>query len=144
MNNSKKFNSNIAIKIKDFSCFYKTTVDKASVDHVSLEIPEKAVYALIGPSGCGKSTLLRSINRMNDIYDGFRTEGLIEIDGENILEKKVNLQKLRSRVGMIFQKPTVFPVSIFENIAFGLRAHGINKSSDIARIVEESLKKAAL
>ena len=112
--------------------------------NISMEINENEVTALIGPSGCGKSTFLRSINRMNDLIDTFRLEGEIELDGKNIYRKKENVDKLRKKIGMVFQKPNPFPKSIYENVAFGLRIQGINKKSILDDVVEQSLKQAAL
>lgn len=111
---------------------------------VSLDIPEKQVTALIGPSGCGKSTFLRCLNRMNDLIPGTRTEGRITLDNEDITATTADIVQLRRRVGMVFQKPTPFPKSIFENVAYGLRVNGIKNESLIADKVEESLRRAAL
>ena len=111
---------------------------------ITMDIDEHQVTALIGPSGCGKSTFLRTINRMNDLIDTFHLDGEVLIDGKNIYRKKENVDKLRKRVGMVFQKPNPFPKSIYENIAFGLRIQGINKKSVLDDVVEHSLKQAAL
>ncbi len=111
---------------------------------ISLEIPANMVTALIGPSGCGKSTFLRCINRMNDLIDGSRLAGKIQIDGEDIYEKSVDVVELRKEVGMVFQKPNPFPTSIYDNVAYGPRIHGIKKKSELDHLVESSLKKAAL
>jgi len=112
--------------------------------NVSFKIPEKKITALIGPSGCGKTTLLRCFNRMHDLYPGNRYEGQILLDGENILDPKYDLIKLRMRVGMVFQKPTAFPMSIFDNVAYGLKLKGIKNKSELEDRVEKALKDAAL
>ena len=111
---------------------------------VGLKVEPNRITALIGPSGCGKSTLLRVFNRMNDLIEGVRTEGRIIIDAENILSPKINLVMLRKKVGMVFQRPNSFPLSIFENIAFGLKIHGIKKPSVLQEVVEKSLKAVLL
>ena len=117
---------------------------KQALKSIDMAIPEKRVTAYIGPSGCGKSTLLRCFNRMNDLYDNVRVEGSIALHGQNIYEKSVNVADLRRRVGMVFQKPNPFPKSIYENVAYGLRLQGINKRRILDRVVERSLKSAAL
>src|SRR5687768_1877386 len=111
---------------------------------ISLSIKENTVTAFIGPSGCGKSTFLRALNRMNDYIDTFRLDGKIEIDGKNIYGKKVKVEELRQKVGMVFQKPNPFPKSIFENVAYGLKIQGNNDKEFIVDRVEKSLKQAAL
>ena len=111
---------------------------------VSLTFPERQVTALIGPSGCGKSTFLRCLNRMNDLIPGTRTEGLITLDKEDINAPNFDVVNLRRRVGMVFQKPTPFPKTIFENVAYGLRVNGLRDESLIAEKVELSLRRAAI
>ena len=111
---------------------------------VSLTIEANTVTAFIGPSGCGKSTFLRLINRMNDYIDGFRKTGTILIDGEDIYDKKVRVEELRKKIGMVFQKPNPFPKSIYENVIYGLRIQGINKKSILDETVERSLRRAAI
>lgn len=111
---------------------------------INLQIEKNTVTALIGPSGCGKSTFLRLFNRMNDLIDGVKIEGLCLIDGKDIYSREVKIDDLRKRVGMVFQKPNPFPKSIFENVAFGLRVNGISHKSFIEERVERSLKQAAL
>lgn len=111
---------------------------------INLKVEEHEVVAFIGPSGCGKSTFLRLFNRMNDLIPGTRLEGAIEIDGQNIYDKKVNVDELRKHVGMVFQRPNPFPKSIFENVAYGLRVNGVKDKDFIAQRVEETLKGAAL
>jgi len=111
---------------------------------ISLSVKENTVTAFIGPSGCGKSTFLRSLNRMNDYIESFRKKGKIFVDGKEIYEKKVRVEELRRKVGMVFQKPNPFPKTIFENVAYGLRIHGVNDKYEINETVEKSLKQAAL
>jgi phosphate transport system ATP-binding protein len=119
--------------------------DKHAINEVSIEILERAVTAFIGPSGCGKSTFLRCINRMNDTIESARVSGRIEIDGEDIYADDVDVVLLRARVGMVFQKPNPFAKTIYENIAYGPRIHGIARArADLDQIVETSLKKAGL
>ena len=111
---------------------------------VSVGFAENAVTALIGPSGCGKSTLLRTLNRMYSLYPGQRAEGRVLLDGEDVLSARTNLSALRARVGMVFQKPTPFPMSIFDNVAYGVRLYERLSKADMADRVEESLRRAAL
>ncbi|MBL4784799.1 MAG: phosphate ABC transporter ATP-binding protein [Cohaesibacteraceae bacterium] len=119
--------------------------DKQALFDVNLEVPEKQVTALIGPSGCGKSTFLRTLNRMNDTIDICRVAGDITLDGQDIYDPKVDVVELRARVGMVFQKPNPFPKSIFENVAYGPRIHGIGQNKiEIEEIVVNSLQKAGL
>jgi phosphate transport system ATP-binding protein len=119
--------------------------EKQALFDVSVDIPEKSVTSFIGPSGCGKSTFLRCINRMNDTIPICRVEGNIEIDNTNIYERGLDVVQLRARVGMVFQKPNPFPKSIYDNIAYGPRIHGLARSkTDLDQIVESSLKKAGL
>ncbi len=134
--------NDVKIQARDVSIFYG---DKQALFDVSLDIPERSVTALIGPSGCGKSTFLRSINRMNDTIEGCRMKGVIEIDGENVYQKSVDPVLLRARVGMVFQKPNPFPKSIFDNVAYGVRIHGLaNSRPELEEIVQTSLEKAGL
>ncbi|MGB2180436.1 MAG: phosphate ABC transporter ATP-binding protein PstB, partial [Porticoccaceae bacterium] len=119
--------------------------DKQAIQDVSVDIAKNEVIAMIGPSGCGKSTFLRSLNRMNDTVDGCRVEGEVLLDGDNIYQQNLDVVELRARVGMVFQKPNPFPKSIFENIAYGPKIHGLADSRvDLDEIVEDSLKKAGL
>ena len=111
---------------------------------ISLEIPEKRVTAFIGPSGCGKSTFLRCFNRMNDLIDGVRIEGQVRIGGQDIYARDVDVIELRKNVGMVFQKSNPFPKSIYENVAYGLRLHGLKAKSELDARIEESLQGAAL
>jgi phosphate transport system ATP-binding protein len=111
---------------------------------ITMDFPRNLVTALIGPSGCGKSTLLRCLNRMNDLIDDVRTTGSIVLDGQNILDPALDVIELRRRVGMVFQRPTPFPKSIYENVAYGLRIAGINQRAILDETVEKSLRRAAL
>ncbi len=129
----------IAVELRDVSAFYGSF---QAVDRISLPIPKNRVTALIGPSGCGKSTLLRCLNRMNDLIPGARVEGEIRFEGRNLIDPTVDAVGVRRRIGMVFQKPNPFPKSIFENVAFGARINGF--SGDMDRLVEDSLRRAAL
>jgi len=127
---------------RDVNVFYGA---KQALFDVSLDIPERSVTALIGPSGCGKSTFLRCVNRMNDTIEGCRVEGSITLDGNDIHDPSLDVVELRARVGMVFQKPNPFPKSIFENVAYGPRIHGLaHTKADIEEIVISSLKRASL
>lgn len=126
--------------IKDLDLFYG---DFQALKKISMHIPEKEITAFIGPSGCGKSTLLKSLNRMNDLVEGCKITGTLLLDGEPVNQMK-NVNLLRKRVGMVFQKPNPFPMSIYDNVAYGPRTHGIRKKSELDAIVEDSLKKAAI
>jgi phosphate transport system ATP-binding protein len=112
--------------------------------NITMEIPPCAITAIIGPSGCGKSSFLRLLNRMNDIIVGVKVEGDVRLDGFSIYDKSVDVVDLRKRVGMVFQKPNPFPMSIYDNVAFGPRQHGKNKRSELEEIVEKSLHRSAL
>jgi len=129
------------IRIEDLSVFYGAV---HAVKHVNLEIATKDITALIGPSGCGKSTFLRAINRMNDLIPTARVEGRIWIDGLDANAPDTDVVELRKRVGMVFQRPNPFPKSIFDNIAYGPRIHGITRKDELEQIVEESLTRAAI
>ncbi len=129
------------IEAKNVNLFYK---DFQALKNISMSMTENSVTALIGPSGCGKSTFLRIFNRMNDLIDGVRIEGDIRIQGKDIYAKGLDIDELRKKVGMVFQKPNPFPKSIFENVAYGLRVNGINHKNYIEETVERSLKQAAL
>jgi len=111
---------------------------------VTVEIPARQITALIGPSGCGKSTFLRCLNRMNDVLEHVRTEGRVEMDGMDIYDAKVDVVELRRRVGMVFQQPNPFPMSIFDNVAFGPRLHGVRRGGRLGEVVERALTEAAL
>jgi phosphate transport system ATP-binding protein len=134
-------NESVAIEVPGLSLFYG---DKQALFDVSLNIPKQRVTAFIGPSGCGKSTLLRTFNRMNDLVDGCRVDGAINLYGHNIYSKGEDVAELRRRVGMVFQKPNPFPKTIYENVVYGLRIQGINKKRALDEAVEWALKGAAL
>lgn len=129
------------VTARDLSVYYG---DVKAVSSVTMEFPAQRVTALIGPSGCGKSTLLRAINRMNDIIDGSWTEGSVLIDGKSVYGDGADVVLLRKRVGMVFQKPNPFPKSIFDNVAYGPRIHGVREINQLNEIVEKSLRRAAL
>jgi phosphate transport system ATP-binding protein len=112
--------------------------------NITLDIPSCSITAIIGPSGCGKSSLIRLFNRMNDLIHGARVEGNVEIDGTPIYDPKIDVAELRKRVGMVFQKPNPFPMSVFENVAYGPKRHGIKSRGELEEIVEKSLHQAAL
>jgi phosphate transport system ATP-binding protein len=129
------------IEVKNLNLWYG---DKPALKDNNLSIKEKRVTALIGPSGCGKSTFVRCLNRMNDLIDGVRITGSVLLDGKNIYDKDVDVVALRKMIGMVFQRPNPFPMSIFDNIAYGPRIHGIKDKDTLRKIVEESLIGAAL
>ena len=129
------------ISVKDLNFYYGKF---HALKGINLEIPENKVTAFIGPSGCGKSTLLRTFNRMFELYPEQRAEGTIALDGENLLTSKQDVALIRAKVGMVFQKPTPFPMSIYDNIAFGVKLFENLSSSDMDDRVEWALKKAAL
>ncbi len=131
----------IEIKIEDLNFYYGNS---QALKGISMEIPKHRITAFIGPSGCGKSTLLRCKNRMNDLVDGARMEGLIEIGGQDINSLDLDVNQLRKKVGMVFQKVNPFPKTIFENVAYGPRIHGNNNKAELEGIVEDSLKNVAL
>ncbi|MFN3766371.1 MAG: phosphate ABC transporter ATP-binding protein PstB [Aliihoeflea sp.] len=130
------------VTAKDVNVFYGA---KQALFDVSVNVPDKAVIAFIGPSGCGKSTFLRCLNRMNDTIEGCRVEGEIRLDGQDVYDPKIDVVELRARVGMVFQKPNPFPKSIFENVAYGPKIHGLaSNKTELEEIVVTSLKKAGL
>ena len=135
-------NMNVSVKmsVENLNLYYK---DFHALIDVNLDFPENHVTALIGPSGCGKSTLLKSLNRMNDLVEGCRVEGLVTLDGVDAYHS-IDVNNLRRRVGMVFQQPNPFPMSVYDNIAFGPRTHGIKSRADLDIIVERSLRDAAL
>jgi phosphate transport system ATP-binding protein len=139
--NKSKDNTEPKIRVKDLNFYYNSV--QALFD-ISMDIPPRQVTALIGPSGCGKSTFLRALNRMNDIISGTHTEGSIWIDGQDIYNHAIDIVRLRKRVGMVFQKSNPFPKSIFENVAYGPRIHGIKNRNQLVEVVEKSLMRAAL
>jgi len=129
------------INVNKLNLFYGSF---QALKNVSMTIPEKAITAFIGPSGCGKSTLLRTLNRMNDMIPGTRIEGQLLIGGTDIYSNEVDVETLRKKVGMVFQQPNPFPKSIYDNVAYGPRLHGITNKKQLDELVETSLKKAAL
>jgi phosphate transport system ATP-binding protein len=135
-------NSKIVVETKNLTFYY--SADEAALKNVSIKIPSKKVTAFIGPSGCGKSTLLRCFNRMNDLIPGVRLEGRVIIEGEDIYQNGVRLERLRNKVGMVFQKSNPFPMSIWENVAFGPRVNGLNNRTDLDELVQSALKQADL
>ncbi len=136
-----QFSDNIAIDIREMNLFYG---DFQALKNINMTIPEKQITAMIGPSGCGKSTLIKSLNRMNDLVEGCRVEGGIQIGGVNIYDRGMNLAMLRKNVGMVFQRPNPFAMSVYDNIAYGPRTFGIRRKSELDGIVEKSLKGAAM
>ena len=129
------------VAFRDMSFFYP---GREALSKINLEIPEKRVMAIIGPSGCGKSTLIKSINRIGEIVTDVKVEGRVSLDGQDLYAPEIDLVDLRRRVGMLFQKPNPFPKSIFDNVAFGPRIHAGNGAGDLERVVETSLRQAAL
>jgi phosphate transport system ATP-binding protein len=139
--NENKDIKEIKIVTDSLSLFYGS---KQALKNISLDVHPQKVTALIGPSGCGKSTFLRSLNRMNDLIKNVKISGKVFIDGEDIYNSRIDVVNLRKRVGMVFQKPNPFPLSIFENVIYGNRLNGTRKKKKLAEIVERSLKQAAL
>lgn len=129
------------IRIKDLDLFYENF---HALKNINMTIKENEITGFIGPSGCGKSSLLKSLNRMNDILEGCKITGDIILDDESIFSQDIDVNLLRKRVGMVFQKPNPFPMSIYENIAYGPKTHNIKKRSELDEIVEQSLKRAAI
>ena len=129
------------ITVEDLNLWYGST---QALHHVSMEIPEKSITALIGPSGCGKSTFLKTLDRMNDLVPGVRIEGTVRYDGRDIFAPDVDVNELRRQVGMVFQKPNPFPMSIYDNVAYGPRTHGVRNRAKLDEIVEQSLCSAAI
>lgn len=133
--------NNAKISTKKLNLYYGANHALKDVD---MDITANAITAFIGPSGCGKSTFLKTLNRMNDLVDGVKIDGEVTLDGENIYDEKVDTTLLRKKVGMVFQQPNPFPMSIYDNIAYGPRIHGIKSKAWLDEIVEESLKGAAI
>jgi len=129
------------IEVEDLNVYFG---ESHILKDINIKIPVNAVTSLIGPSGCGKSTFIRTLNRMNDLIDSFRKDGKVLLDGEEIYDPKIDVVELRKKIGMVFQKANPFPKSIFDNVAYGLRIHGINDKDTLEQRVEESLKEAAL
>ena len=132
---------NHIISVKDMCLWYG---DHKALNNVSIDIPEKSITAFIGPSGCGKSTFLKTLNRMNDLITGVKITGDVLYDGNDIFSKDIDVNELRKEVGMVFQKPNPFPMSIYDNVAYGPRTHGIKNKIQLDEIVERALKDAAL
>lgn len=132
--------TNVQIKINDLNVFFG---DFQALNNVNLSIQQSKITSFIGPSGCGKSTLLKSINRMNDLVENFRKEGDILLDDTNVY-RKIDIAILRKRIGMVFQRPNPFPMSIYDNIVFGPQTHGITKKAELNDLVEQSLQSAVL
>ena len=130
-----------AMRVQELSLWYG---DSLALDRISLDLPERRITAFIGPSGCGKSTLLRCLNRMNDLVDGVRREGDVRFGDHSIFDPEVDVNALRKRVGMVFQRSNPFPKSIYENVAYGPRIHGLRNRSELDEIVESGLRRAAL
>ena len=142
MNNNKLIDqSKTKLKTETVNLYYGNF---QALRNISLEMPDSTITAIIGPSGCGKSSFLRLFNRMNDLITGTRVEGSVELDGIQIYDKTIDVVELRKRVGMVFQKPNPFPMSVFENIAYGPKRHGIKDKNKLREIVEKSLHQAAL
>jgi len=131
----------LKVEVKNLDLWY---ADFQAIKNVNAGFTEKQITAIIGPSGCGKSTLLRTINRMNDLIEGVRTKGEIIVDNANILDKQTDLIHLRKKVGMVFQRPNPFPLSIYENIAFGLKIHDSIKKQELDNMVQEALTQVVL
>ena len=129
------------ITVEDLNLWYGST---QALHHVSMEIPEKSITALIGPSGCGKSTFLKTLDRMNDLVPGVRIEGTVRYDGRDIFAPDVDVNELRRQVGMVFQKPNPFPMSIYDNVAYGPRTHGVRNRAKLDEIVEQTQLSAAI
>ena len=127
--------------VHDLNLWYGPT---QALHHVDMDIPEQSITALIGPSGCGKSTFLKTLDRMNDLVPGVRIEGTVEYDGKNIFAPDVDVNELRRQVGMVFQKPNPVPMSIYDNVAYGPRTHGVRNRAKLDEIVEQSLRSAAI
>ena len=127
--------------VHDLNLWYGPT---QALHHVDMDIPEQSITALIGPSGCGKSTFLKTLDRMNDLVPGVHIEGTVEYDGKNIFAPDVDVNELRRQVGMVFQKPNPFPMSIYDNVAYGPRTHGVRNRAKLDEIVEQSLRSAAI
>ena len=132
---------NAIITVKDMSLWY---AEHQALKRVSMDIPSKGLTAFIGPSGCGKSTFLKTLNRMNDLVPGVRITGQVKYQGKSIFAKEVDVNQLRRQVGMVFQKPNPFPMSIYDNVAYGPRTHGIKNKAQLDALVEQSLKDAAI
>jgi phosphate transport system ATP-binding protein len=141
LNNKVAVSNRVKLNTKSVALFYGSF---QALRNITLEVPERSITAVIGPSGCGKSSFLRLFNRMNDLITGARVEGNVELDGINIYDRAIDVVELRKRVGMVFQKPNPFPLSVFENVVFGPRRHGKSNRVELEDVVERSLRQAAL
>ncbi|MCF2656933.1 phosphate ABC transporter ATP-binding protein [Lacrimispora saccharolytica] len=131
----------VKMSVKNLDLYYG---QKQALKNINMDIHRNAITALIGPSGCGKSTFLKTLNRMNDLIDNVRITGQVTLDGEDIFDRNMDVTMLRKRVGMVFQQPNPFPMSVYDNIAYGPRVHGIKNKAKLDEIVEESLRGAAI
>ena len=138
---NKHMAEEVKMSVKDLDLYYG---QKQALKNINMDIHSNAITALIGPSGCGKSTFLKTLNRMNDLIDNVRITGQVTLDGEDIFDKNMDVTLLRKRVGMVFQQPNPFPMSVYDNIAYGPRVHGIKNKAKLDEIVEESLRGAAI
>ena len=138
---NKHMAEEVKMSVKDLDLYYG---QKQALKNINMDIHSNAITTLIGPSGCGKSTFLKTLNRMNDLIDNVRITGQVTLDGEDIFDKNMDVTMLRKRVGMVFQQPNPFPMSVYDNIAYGPRVHGIKNKAKLDEIVEESLRGAAI
>lgn len=138
---NKHMADEVKMSVKNLDLYYG---QKQALKNINMDIHRNAITALIGPSGCGKSTFLKTLNRMNDLIDNVRITGQVTLDGEDIFDKNMDVTLLRKRVGMVFQQPNPFPMSVYDNIAYGPRVHGIKNKAKLDEIVEESLRGAAI
>ena len=138
---NKHMAEEVKMAVKDLDLYYG---QKQALKNINMDIHSNAITALIGPSGCGKSTFLKTLNRMNDLIDNVRITGQVTLDGEDIFDRNMDVTMLRKRVGMVFQQPNPFPMSVYDNIAYGPRVHGIKNKAKLDEIVEESLRGAAI
>ena len=138
---NKQMAGDVKMSVKNLALYYG---QKQALKNINMDIHSNAITALIGPSGCGKSTFLKTLNRMNDLIDNVRITGQVTLDGEDIFDKNMDVTLLRKRVGMVFQQPNPFPMSVYDNIAYGPRVHGIKNKAKLDEIVEESLRGAAI
>ena len=138
---NKHMAEDVKMSVKDLNLYYG---QKQALKNINMDIHSNAITALIGPSGCGKSTFLKTLNRMNDLIDNVKITGQVTLDGEDIFDRNMDVTMLRKRVGMVFQQPNPFPMSVYDNIAYGPRVHGIKSKAKLDEIVEESLRGAAI
>ena len=138
---NKHMAEEVKMSVKDLDLYYG---QKQALKNINMDIHSNAITALIGPSGCGKSTFLKTLNRMNDLIDNVKITGQVTLDGEDIFDRNMDVTMLRKRVGMVFQQPNPFPMSVYDNIAYGPRVHGIKNKGKLDEIVEESLRGAAI